>query len=348
MSIFVSVASYRDAELVKTLESLVANADNPQDLVVAVLSQDLKGKHPNLDFVPNLKYDQMHSQHAKGAGYARKRIMEQYNGEDYFFQIDSHMRFAKGWDTKLLHMLEQAQEDANTNKVILSQFPAPYDAHTDGSDYYPKDDPDFWDRVSWTSVVNTFYGAWAGHRNEIEDKSKPHPSHTVLAGYIFTIGDFVNDIPYDERITFMGEELCIAIRAYTRGYRIYAPNEMLIWHFYQRKDRPKVWSSNDDKSRQWRWRDLESQSHKVQQNVLLGLEEGDYGIGDRQQYLDYQAMVGIDFARFYEKELTEKINMGLLYEELDFNSTKKSGYCINDLHKNCLNKQCECTCHKEK
>ena len=46
-------------ELVNTIKSLLHNADNPKDLHFGIVSQHFPKKHPNLDFVRNLKYHQM-------------------------------------------------------------------------------------------------------------------------------------------------------------------------------------------------------------------------------------------------------------------------------------------------
>ena len=350
MTIFISIASYRDLELEKTVRSLWNNADDPQELVFGIVSQDLNNKHPNFDMLGDqVRMVKMHAKNAKGAGYARKIAMGLYEGEDYFFQTDSHMRFTSGWDTKLKDMLKESQELAGTQKVILSQFPAPYTIFTDGKDHFIKEDPDFWDDVSWTSVVNTWTGVWAGNREKMLDKSKPHHSHTVLGALIFTIGSFVEEIPYDERISFMGEELCIAIRAYTRGWEIYAPNEMICWHFYKREDRPKIWSDNMATRK---WTDIESNSQKVQESILLVIEEGIYGIGDYQRYLEYQKMININFESFYNTEIRDKRNLGVITQEMEFDENfelitlAKSGYCAKGLHSKCLAlEDCQCKCH---
>jgi hypothetical protein len=351
VSIFISIASYRDTELSKTIKSLYNNADNPDELVFGIVSQDLRGKHPDVDWLGDqAKLYKMHARDAKGAGYARKIAMEMYDGEDYFFQTDSHMRFAKGWDTKLKQMLLESQEISGNKKIILSQFPAPYTIFSDGSDHYIKADPDFWDDVSWTSVVNTWTGVWAGNREIMEDKTKPMKSHTVLGALLFTIGDFVKEIPYEERISFMGEELCIAIRAYTRGWEMYAPNEMICWHFYKREDRPKIWKDNTGVRS---WTDIEMSSQKVQRSILLGVEQGVYGISDYDKYLEYQEMIGINFADFYEKEIDRKVNLGLLTQEITFDEEfnmieiARTGYCTSGIHKECFAKDnCQCICHE--
>jgi hypothetical protein len=351
MSIFISIAGYRDMELPKTIKSLYNNADKPEELIFGIVSQDLKARHPKVEWLGDqVKLYKMHARDAKGAGYARKIAMELYDEEDYFFQTDSHMRFIQGWDTKLKDMLLESQKLSNNKKVILSQFPAPYTIHSDGKDYYEKGDPDFWDDVSWTSVVNTWTGVWAGNREVMEDKTKPMKSHTVLAGLLFTIGDFVKEIPYDERICFMGEELCIAMRAYTRGWDIYAPNEMVCWHFYKRENRPKVWNDNTYGRS---WTDIEMKSQKVQRDVILGIEQGVYGIGDYDKYVEYQEMIGINFADFYKNSIDRKVNLGLLTQETifdeDFNMIEISvtGYCNSGLHEECFAKDnCQCICHE--
>jgi hypothetical protein len=300
MKIFVSIASYRDSELLKTLKSLVENSRYPNDLNFCVLTQEYPNRQPDLDFLPNINHLQMNFKDAKGAGYARKLLMNEYNGEEYFLQLDSHMRAAPNWDVRLITMLEQTKEIANTDKVILSQFPAPYKVLTSGKDEYVQEDPYYWSEPSWTSVVRTYLHAWAGNREKIDDMSQPHFSHAILAGLVFAQGSLVQEVPYDERISFMGEELCFSIRAYTRGWKIYAPNEMLFWHYYTRKGHPKVWTQRDDAARETKWNDIEVESMKIQKSVLTGEEPGIYGIGDKKLYEEYQKMIGIDFKEFYK------------------------------------------------
>jgi len=353
VSIFVSIASYRDDQLPLTVKSLYENADNPEELVLGIVSQDLRNSHPNFDWLPahQLRLYKMHAKDAKGAGYARKIAMSLYEGEDFFFQIDSHMRFEKGWDTRLIQMLLWCQTKEGTDKIILSQFPAPFMPLTDGKDYYLKGDEDFWDEPSWTSVVNTWTGVWAGNREKIEDLSQPHYSHTVLGALLFAPGFIVDEIPYDERISFMGEELCFAIRAYTRDWHIYAPNEMVAWHYYKRDERPKIWK---DHMAGRSWTDIEMKSQRIQRDVLLAIEQGTYGIGNYDKYLEYQELTGINFADFYETELSDKVNLGLLTQEIEFDQEfnlveiARTGYCNNGLHARCFAKEnCDCICHNK-
>ena len=199
--------------------------------------------------VDNLSYLKMDFKEAKGAGYARKIAMGMHEKEDFYLQLDSHMRAEQGWDTKLIDMYHQSVKIAGTDKVILSQYPAAYEIHTDGKEHFIKNHKELWNIPNWARVHNRDNGSWSSEREKINDLSKPHLSHTVLAGYLFSPIKFVEEVPYDERISFMGEELCIAVRSYTRGWHIYAPNEMLFWHFYKRRESPKIWNQKDDMHR---------------------------------------------------------------------------------------------------
>ena len=301
MKIFVSIAGYRDTEITKTLKSAIENARFPKDIEFSVLTQDGPKFHPDLSFVPNIIHQKMHFKDALGAGHARKIVMDTYDGQEYFFQTDSHMRFAPNWDVRMITMLEEAKQMARSEKVMLSQFPAPYKVLTNGKDHFPEGDKFFWSDPSWTSVVRTFKDDWAGNRETMRNKTKLHESHTILAGYVFAPGNLVNEVPYDERISFMGEELCFAVRAYTRGWKIYSPYEMLLWHFYSRKGHPKIWNQRDDMVRKQKWAEIEKNSRDIQRDILTGKEKGIYGVGDQHLFRKYQTMTGINFKDFYRK-----------------------------------------------
>jgi glycosyltransferase involved in cell wall biosynthesis len=98
LNIFISIASYRDPELQWTIKSAIDNATNPENLFFGVVYQGLESEMPDLSYVKNLSVIKIHPKEARGAGYARSRAMELYSDENYFLQIDSHTRFAQGWD----------------------------------------------------------------------------------------------------------------------------------------------------------------------------------------------------------------------------------------------------------
>ena len=347
MTIFVSIIAYRDKELKQTINQLIDNADSPADLHFGVVTQDTKSQHPNLYYVPNMKHIKMHWSLARGAGLARSMAMKMYDGEDYFFQTDSHMLFEKGWDTDLLRMLKESQELAGTDKVILGQFPAPYYYDSQGDIVRPTTDKERSHEPTWTSVVLSWAGVWAGSREPMNHLEQPHESHTVLGALLFAPGFITSEVPYDPDISFMGEEVCFAIRAYTRGWKMYAPNKMVCWHHYTRKNLPKVWA---DDTAERKWMDVEAKSQARIRDVLLGKDLGEFGIGDYGLYLKYQAMIGINFAEHYNYKVENNFQMSLLFQEVipDADSSRQSGYCLADRHKECPGNGigCECMCHE--
>ena len=107
--IFVSIASYRDPELLPTLHDLISNAANPNDLVICIAWQH--SKKDKWDTLKKYKNDtrfriiDIPYEESKGVCWARAKIQEQYQGEDYYLQLDSHHRFIKNWDVELIDMV---------------------------------------------------------------------------------------------------------------------------------------------------------------------------------------------------------------------------------------------------
>ncbi|KAL3925353.1 MAG: hypothetical protein SGILL_000462 [Bacillariaceae sp.] len=71
------------------------------------------------------------------------------------------------------------------------------------------------------------------------------------AGFSFSRGHFVTQVPYDQYLPmlFQGEEAAIAIRGFTYGYDFYAPERSVAFHIYaiksnvNRKSRHKFWEN---------------------------------------------------------------------------------------------------------
>ena len=106
MKIFVQIASYRDPQLIPTLDSMLENAKRPKNLRIGICRQ----YHPEDGFDNLEKFsgdkrfrvkDVLYSD-AKGVCWARNQVQQLYDGEEYTLQIDSHMRFEKDWDDTLI------------------------------------------------------------------------------------------------------------------------------------------------------------------------------------------------------------------------------------------------------
>ena len=299
MSIFISIASYRDPELQWTIKSAIDNADNPSELYFGVIYQGLPSEMPDIENIPNMSLLKIHLKSAKGAGYARAKAMELYSDQTYFLQIDSHTRFEKGWDTISIDQLNRAKSISGHNKVILSYFPAPFEPERNGGMLLIKNNPKIKPYPTRQKPILNKREQWTAERMEFENKAKEDPeiSKTVLGGFIFSDGLIVKQVPYDEEISFFGEELCFAVRAWTRRWDIYSPAKNIVYHFYSRGGYNKIWK--DRNLRGISWTELEHISYKKQKLVLCGEQEGFFGVGNVRTLEEYEQFTGIDFKKFY-------------------------------------------------
>lgn len=299
MSIFISIASYRDPELTRTIKSAIDNASHPEELYFGIVLQEFEKAEPDLSWVPNLSLIKMHPKDARGAGLARAKAMSLYNKQDYYLQIDSHTLFEKKWDDLCIDQFKKAQEVAGNKKIILSHFPLPYYVEPNkkinivtNSKIHPpyptKQKPKFTRRGDWTAERIRF----VNNKNNF-----PELSTTVLAGFIFTSGNITQEVPYDPEISFFGEEICFALRAWTRGWDIYSPPIKILYHFYIRNTYDKIWK--DKKVREVSWKQIQDASKEKQRRVLCGIETGIFGLGDYRHIKLYEKMTGIDFKQMY-------------------------------------------------
>jgi hypothetical protein len=302
MSIFISVASYRDPALEDTLKSAVENASGKEAIKFGIVQQDLETV--DLSFIKQYSLTLMHPRHARGVGLARSKAMDLYTDEDYYLQVDSHTIFSKNWDLKCIEQLTLSQQIARNKKVILSSFPPPYSIERNGSQFIHSISTDELPveptkQVPWLRVDNQ----WGAKRLPFDDLSysKPELSTTVLGGFIFATGDIVKEVPYDEEISFFGEEICFAMRAWTRGWDIYSPPIPIVYHFYKRNGYKKIWS--DEVRREVNWDQIQTKSQQKQKKVLCGIEDGIMGAGNVRSLEEYQQLIGYDFNKIY-KDLT--------------------------------------------
>jgi hypothetical protein len=128
-----------------------------------------------------------------------------------------------------------------------------------------------------------------------EERKYPVPARFYSAHFCFTLGLFCEEVQHDPHLYFHGEEISIAVRAFTHGYDLFHPHRVVAWHEYTRKNRIKHWEENPA----WQIRDLES---KTRYQTLLGVDGvprvhlGKYGLGKARTLWDYEAYAGVSFA----------------------------------------------------
>lgn len=216
--IFINIASYRDPLLVRTLREAIDNADNPELLFFGIGMQYEKPIYPSLSFVPQhqIKLIDYDIQNRPGITKIRHQITSSaYNNEEYFLMIDSHMRFEPGWDT----WLKTSLENLGANSIITGL------SHIEnGKITLP------------AAVVEQGRRELAFVRKDYlqdiaeGDVGKFIECPYIYCGFMFTYGNFVSEVGFDEYSHFGSEEPYLSWRAFMSGWKVYHTSYWPITH----------------------------------------------------------------------------------------------------------------------
>ena len=296
MEIFVQIASYRDPQLIPTIDDMLDNAKYPENLRIGICHQ----YHPDDEFSNLSKYrlddrfriiDVLYSE-SKGACWARHQIQQVYGGEEYTLQIDSHMRFEENWDETLIEMIDGLQKDGFKKPLLTGYVPS----------FDPDNDPKGRVVEPWRMSFDRFIpeGAVFFLPETIpgwEKLDKPVPARFYSAHFCFTLGQFSEEVQHDPEFYFHGEEISIGVRAFTHGYDLFHTHRVVIWHEYTRKGRTKQW--DDDKD----WVNKNNLAHKKNRQLFgmdgesVELDYGKYGFGTERTLKDYEKYSGLHFGK---------------------------------------------------
>ena len=94
--IFVSIASYKDFDVINTIIDCFDKANNPNDVFVGLCLQDTEQEQERIinliekeKFYSNVRFIKMNAEEAQGCGWARNLIMKNlYNNEDCEYFIN--------------------------------------------------------------------------------------------------------------------------------------------------------------------------------------------------------------------------------------------------------------------
>ena len=240
VTIFVSVASYRDQDCTGTVLDLFSKASVPSRVHVGVCLQvEIAAEDLNLPegfaYHNNVSSMRMHAIEAKGPTFARYLCSLLYKDQTYYMQIDAHMRFAPGWDQTVISMIE-----ALPSKAILSTYP------TDMKHYEKFIERGDFDFVPIMQGIKFDPRGIPRPQAAVMRKkpAEPVPGVLVAAGMFFVRGkEFIRDVPFDRDLDdlFGGEEVLLSARLFTSGFQVYNPNVPLAFHRYHRPGEPRYW-----------------------------------------------------------------------------------------------------------
>lgn len=335
--IFVSIAAYRDPELLPTIKNLLETADEPTLLTLCIGWQHANEdewdeldeyKNDNRFTILDIPYNQ-----AKGVCWMRAQIQKHISDEEYYLQLDSHHRFTKGWDTILKDWINYFRCKGVNKPIISSYLPA----------YFPDNDPEGRVNEVWSLNVQRFLPQGVlflepHGKPDWKEYKEPFPARFLSAHMIFSPASFVKDVPYDEELYFHGEESSLAARAYTYGYDLFSPHIPIIWHEYKRSGKKKHWDDN-------MWEELDKKSF-TRYRKLMGSEEGgcreceilklaETYFGKEREFSEYEKYAGIKFSTRQLHEETIKGNDPPIKSDYEMGLTNKQKYCL-DVYKELL------------
>jgi hypothetical protein len=245
-TIFVSIASYRDSQLVDTIDSLFKHKSNKNNIIIGVCMQDTQENYDNFKYKnnPNVRIHFIPYQEAKGVGYARHFIQQNlFENEDYYLQIDSHSRAIKNWDEILLSQISMCP----TKKAILSTYPNAFDVADETESYFNHKTCPTLKINKIDEISKKIHCVSSG----IVETNTPVLGFWCAAGFLFTNGAWAKEVEYSKDLYFTGEEDHISIMSYLNGWDVYVPPTNTIWHDYtdnrsesHKKYRPLHWEDH--------------------------------------------------------------------------------------------------------
>jgi len=301
-TIFIQIASYRDPELPITVKSCIDNANKPENLRFSICRQfrqgDIFDEIPDYENDPRFKVINVPWKQAKGVCWARNIVQNEYAGEAYTLQLDSHHRFAPGWDTQCIDMIKQMQKKGHEKPIMTAYIPS----------YKPSNDPDGREKDPWFMEYDRFIpeGAIFFLPSTIPDwntRVEPMRSRFYSAHFCFTLGIFCEEVRHDPDYYFHGEEISVAVRAFTHGYDLFHPHKVVCWHEYTREGRDKHWEDHDvDSDESAGFVSVNNACH-FRNRTLFGMDDtdphafdfGKFGFGTERTLEDYERYAGIKF-----------------------------------------------------
>ncbi|GLD93938.1 hypothetical protein PINS_up002543 [Pythium insidiosum] len=298
-SIFVAIPSYRDPECAPTVIDLFRKASDPSRLSVGICLQSENEHKDELKLreavasalgersprPEQLRIRWLHFSEAAGPCVARAEAQSLWTGEQYYLQIDSHMRFRDAWDSFLIDELHRCP----SHKAVLTTYPLGYTLP---------------DHISSDSRPTLLCASRFDEDGTLRQASKtlakkadsPLPSLFWAAGFAFSSSQVVEEVPYDAslRFLFFGEESSMSARLWTHGWDFFAPREMPIYHLWSRAYRP-VFQELETKERR------QTREESLRRVADLLLQRGDdsnatFGLGAVRTMQQYEQHIGVSFA----------------------------------------------------
>lgn len=287
--IYIACPSLADDKLIPTIKDCFTNALDPQNITFAIYDQrDKELEELNeLPYRNQIKYKRVSTSKAKGVGKARAAALDFLENEYWYLQIDSHMKFARHWDSICFDQWNLCKQD---NAVLSTGLPGCTYEHDIKENLKQAFSLEY-------NGFNPFCVPVIRAGKSVAKELKPYLHQLMVAHFMFCKSDVIRKVPIDPRIYFMGEEMLYSLRLFTHGYDIFAPFRSPMLHYYApNKARPRQWQLDP------KWRQLMSKSCQIIRTAFNCLKEnespeilGYYGLGHTRSLEDFENFLGVCF-----------------------------------------------------
>lgn len=301
-SIFIYFSGIDEIDIEQTIETSLNNAADPDRIRFGVALQYKQYDKKSFSHIKNLKYINIESEEILGVGITRQLVSLLHSGEKYCLQIDAHMIFNKNWDKKLINYYEAAKKISN--KVILSGYaPSWYRSNKE----IVKETPEKLYSITLVNDIKVSHQpivSFIESENPIiHDNLIFYEQKAISYHFIFSEIDIIKNLLPDPLIVYNGDEATISLRAISRGYKVYMPSEIILWHLNKTKDefylnQKESWQPmflGKQEPRSMREIRMTKESYQRVKDIFLGNTLGYYGAETKEDLEKYSKYVGIDF-----------------------------------------------------
>lgn len=290
--IFVSIASYCDPDLPRTLNDCLANAQNPDRLRFGICWQ-YDVQHPvdlsTFQRDPRFRFVNYPIEESQGGTWARSIAQRFWDGEAYTLQVDSHMKFEPAWDETLIRMIQflPSEKPLLTVNAPLFWYDAQGRLH----------------RETELGIRTTRVNGWRAHEGwapwfdwGIPNTRSLGHNRFISGNFVFTLGKWNTEVPQDPNHYYWGEEFNLTVRSFTHGYDFFLPQEIVVWHRMHPMPPRRHWEQGQDVV-QAKNRTAYERLHWLLYSDEEGAHRqlGPYGPGHQRSIRDYEIYAGMNF-----------------------------------------------------
>lgn len=307
--IYVSIASYRDPFLQRTIDSLYCTAKNPENITVGCFLNAFPEELRDCAPLNRYNYKTYYETEAPGSIFSvtecRNRCLKWLDESyDYVLQVDAHTAFDNNWDEYLINFISNIEYE----KPILSGSLSSFGVYPNGSEIR-----------KYFSLARTFYLNNEDTKRAYLNAADLAPNGTALdplpgktyahgwyiAGhFIFAPAKYFREIKQPNWVLFWGEEVINSVRAFTSGWNVYIPVDIPLYHLDEnltKTGRPRLWEDFPD---QW-FPKRETTANKIIDIMNnKNIEPGD--IFYERSLEELYNHIGIDLGKLFEEWRIER------------------------------------------